>query len=122
MREPIRPKRRTHDPLVVVAVLVAVGLAAAMGWAGWRAFGHSAASQDNAILGNLRNLQAAADQYFLANGVSSVASVTIVGTNSSQYFPTLYIVAQETYPARIVQGQGISAAGVAGARTVTFGP
>lgn len=51
-----------------------------------------------------------------------MASSTLVGTNSSQYVKSFATVAQETYTATVVQGAGISAFGVAGARTVTFGP
>ena len=54
--------------------------------------------------------------------VSSVASSSLVGTNSSQYVGNFVTVAQETYTPVILQGRRISAMGVAGARTVTFGP
>ncbi len=104
----------------IMIVVVIIGLLAAMAIPAFQKV--RASSQDKAVINNLRQIQAGADQYFLENGVSSVASSSIVGTNSSQYVKSFATVAQETYTATIVQGAGISAAGVAGARTVTFGP
>jgi len=118
MSDPTQPQKRSTD--LVVVVLVVVGLVAAIGWSWYQA--RLERGQTDAVFGNLRNLQAGADQYFQENGVSSVAFTTLVGTNPTQYLRSWYIVAQETYPAVIVQGQSISAMGVAGARTVTFGP
>jgi type IV pilus assembly protein PilA len=80
-----------------------------------------ASSQDRAVLNNLRQLGAGADQYFLENGVSSVASSTLMGTNSTQYVKVFPTVAQETYTPVIVSGTAITATGISGARTVTFG-
>jgi len=104
----------------IMIVVVIIGLLAAMAIPAFQKV--RASSQDKAVINNLRQIQAGADQYFLENGVSSVASATIVGTNSSQYVKNFVTVAQETYTATVVQGAGISAAGVAGQRTVTFGP
>jgi type IV pilus assembly protein PilA len=120
MSDPTQPQKRSKDLVVVAAVIVAVGLVAAITWSRHQA--RLERGQTDAVFGNLCNLQAGADQYFLANGVSSVASATLVGTNSTQYVRSWATVAQETYTPVIVQGQGISAMGVAGARTVTFGP
>ena len=63
---------------------------------------------------------AAADQYFLENGVSTVNSVMLVG--SSNYVKAVNTVANETYPTGYTQGITITITGVAGARTVTYAP
>ena len=67
-----------------------------------------------------RQLAAAADQYFLENGVSSVAQGNLVG--ATNYVKALNLVANETYPTGFTQGQTITVAGVAGARTITYAP
>src|SRR5476651_2003011 len=99
----------------IMVVVVIIGLLAAMALPAFQKV--RASSQDKTVLNNLRQIQAGADQYFLENGVSSVASSALVGTNSSQYVKKFVTVAQETYTAIVVQGAGISAAGVAGTRT-----
>jgi type IV pilus assembly protein PilA len=72
------------------------------------------------VLNNARQLSAAADQYFLENGVSSVNSVMLVG--SSNYVKAVNTVANEAYPTGYTQGITITIGGVAGARTVTYAP
>ena len=104
----------------IMIVVVIIGLLAAMAIPAFQKV--RASSQDRAVMNNLRQIQAGADIYFLEKGVSSVASSTLVGTNSSQYVKSFVTVANESYTSQVVQGAGISAAGVAGARTVTFGP
>jgi hypothetical protein len=79
-------------------------------------------AQDKAVTSNLRQLAAASDQYFDETGRSSVASFDLVGTNSSQYLKPFPTVAGETYTEVILQGQPVSASGVSGARTITYGP
>ncbi len=100
-------------------VVVIIGLLASMALPAFQKV--RASSQDRAVLNNLRQLGAGADQYFLENGVSSVSSFTLMGTNSSQYVKVFPTVAQETYTSVIVSGVAITAAGISGARTVTFG-
>lgn len=102
----------------IMIVVVIIGLLAAMAIPAFQKV--RASSQDKAVLNNLRQLSSAADQYFLEKGASSVTSSELVGTNSSQYIKAVQTVANETYTATINQGQGVSAAGVAGARTITF--
>lgn len=102
----------------IMIVVVIIGLLAAMAIPAFQKV--RASSQDKAVLNNLRQLSSAADQYFLEKGASSVTSVTLVGTDSTQYIKAVQTVAQETYDTTISQGQGVSAAGVAGARTITF--
>jgi hypothetical protein len=76
---------------------------------------------DRTVTNNLRQLWAGSEQYFLETGVSSVASVTLVGTHSSQYVKTFTTVAGEAYPAVILQGQEIIATGVEGVRDISVG-
>ncbi len=77
---------------------------------------------DNTIRINLRQLSMGAEVYFTENAVSSVASVTIVGTNSSQYIMSFATVANETYTRIVLQNHAVTASGIAGARTITYGP
>lgn len=102
----------------IMIVVVIIGLLAAMAIPAFQKV--RASSQDKAVLNNLRQLSSAADQYFLEKGASQVATNVLVGLNSSQYIKQVQTVALETYDSTISQGQGVSAAGVAGARTITF--
>jgi type IV pilus assembly protein PilA len=77
-------------------------------------------SQDKAVLNNARQLSAASDQYFLENGVSTVAQSSLVG--ASNYVKSLNLVANETYPTNYTQGTTITIDGVAGVRTITYAP
>ena len=67
-----------------------------------------------------RQMAAAADQYYLENGVSSVSQSSLVG--SGNYVKALNLVAAESYPGTFVQGVTITITGVAGQRTITFAP
>ena len=102
----------------IMIVVVIIGLLAAMAIPAFQKV--RASSQDKAVLNNLRQLSSAADQYFLEKGASSVLSNELVGTNSSQYIKQIQTVANETYTDTINQGLGVTASGVAGARTITF--
>ncbi len=102
----------------IMIVVVIIGLLAAMAIPAFQKV--RASSQDKTVLNNLRQLSSAADQYFLEQGVTSVNSTDLVGTNTTQYIKQIQTVAQETYTASIVQGAGLTAAGIAGSRTVTF--
>lgn len=102
----------------IMIVVVIIGLLAAMAIPAFQKV--RASSQDKAVVNNLRQLSAAADQYFLENGASQVASSVLVGTESSQYIKAVQTVAGETYASQINQGSAITASGVAGARTITY--
>ena len=102
----------------IMIVVVIIGLLAAMAIPAFQKVRTS--SQDKAVLNNARQLAAAADQYFLENGVSSVTQGNLVG--STNYVKALNLVANETYPAAYTQGIAITVAGIAGARTVTYAP
>ena len=99
-------------------VVVIIGLLAAMAIPAFQKVRQS--SQDKAVLNNARQLSAASDQYFLENGVSTVASTNLVG--ASAYVKAVNTVAGETYPTNYTQGVTITIASVAGVRTITYAP
>jgi type IV pilus assembly protein PilA len=102
----------------IMIVVVIIGLLAAMAIPAFQKVRQS--SQDKAVLNNARQLSAAADQYYLENGVSSVASSNLVG--AANYVKAINTVANETYPDGYSQGTTITILGVAGARTITYAP
>src|SRR5476649_2783527 len=104
----------------IMIVVVIIGLLAAMAIPAFQKV--RASSQDKAVGNNLRQLSQGAEQIFTEQGVSSVASLSLVGTNSSQYVKTFATVANETYTATLQQGVAITASGIAGQRTFTYGP
>mgnify|MGYP003340940590 FL=1 len=75
-------------------------------------------SQDKAITNNMRQLGAAAEQYFLENGTSTVQLTSLIG--SSAYVKALNTVANEAYPLNFTKGNAIIVSGIAGARTLTY--
>ena len=102
----------------IMIVVVIIGLLAAMAIPAFQKVRTS--SQDKAVLNNARQLAAAADQYFLENGVSSVTQGALVG--STNYVKSLNLVASETYPDGYTQGITITISGIAGQRTITYAP
>ena len=102
----------------IMIVVVIIGLLAAMAIPAFQTVRQS--SQDKAVLNNARQLAAAADQYYLENGVSTVTQGSLIG--SSNYVKALNLVANETYPGGFTQGITITVAGVAGQRTITYAP
>src|SRR2546423_13866606 len=92
----------------IMIVVVIIGLLAAMAIPAFQKVRTS--SQDKAVLNNARQLSAAADQYYLENGVSSVSQSSLIG--SSSYIKSLNLVAAETYPGTFVQGVTITITGV----------
>ena len=102
----------------IMIVVVIIGLLAAMAIPAFQKVRTS--SQDKAVMNNARQLAAAADQYFLANGVSSVTQGSLVG--STNYVKSLNLVASESYPAGFTQGVTITISGIAGQRTITYAP
>src|SRR5689334_1196875 len=102
----------------IMIVVVIIGLLAAMAIPAFQKVRTS--SQDKAVLNNARQLGAAADQYFLENGVTSVVQTGLVG--ATNYVKSLNLVAGETYPTGFTQGEAITINGVAGQRTITYAP
>ena len=102
----------------IMIVVVIIGLLAAMAIPAFQKVRQS--SQDKAVLNNARQLSAAADQYFLENGVSTAGSADLIG--ATNYVKVVNTVASETYPAEFTQGITITINGIAGIRTVTYSP
>jgi type IV pilus assembly protein PilA len=102
----------------IMIVVVIIGLLAAMAIPAFQKVRQS--SQDKAVLNNARQLSAAADQYYLENGVSTVLSVNLIG--ATNYVKAVNTVAAETYPDTFTQGITVTIAGIAGVRTVTYSP
>ena len=102
----------------IMIVVVIIGLLAAMAIPAFQKVRTS--SQDKAVLNNARQLAAAADQYFLENGVTFVTQSALIG--AANYVKALNLVANETYPAGFTQGITMTILGIAGARTVTYAP
>ena len=102
----------------IMIVVVIIGLLAAMAIPAFQKVRTS--SQDKAVLNNARQLAAAADQYFLENGVSSVSQGNLVG--ATNYVKALNLVANESYPGGFTQGVTITVAAIAGQRTITYAP
>jgi type IV pilus assembly protein PilA len=115
----LRSARRAGFTLVeIMIVVVIIGMLAAMAIPGFQKV--RTASQDKAVLNNARQLAAAADQYYLENGVTTVIQAGLIG-------PTLYVkalntTANESYPAAFTQGVTITVTGVGASRTITYGP
>ncbi|ACB75046.1 type II secretion system protein [Opitutus terrae] len=83
----------------IMIVVVIIGLLAAMAIPAFQKV--RASSQEKAIVNNLRQLSSAAQQYFLENGVSTVAYNSLVGTD--KYIKVINKVAGETYPTTLNQ-------------------
>src|SRR5581483_7683962 len=114
----IRKSSQGFTLVEIMIVVVIIGLLAAMAIPAFQKVRQ--ASQDKTVLNNARQLSAAADQYFLENGVSTVASSNLVG--SDKYVKAINTVAGESYPTGYTQGITITITGIAGARTVTYSP
>jgi type IV pilus assembly protein PilA len=97
-------------------VVVIIGFLAAMAIPAFQKV--RVASQDKAVLNNMRLLAAAADQYFTEQGTSTALFTSLVG--SSAYVKSFTVVAGETYPANYTAAAPVIVSGVAGARTLTY--
>ena|SRR6266542_589815 len=114
----IRTAQKGFTLVEIMIVVVIIGLLAAMAIPAFQKVRTS--SQDKTVINNARQLSAASDQYFLENGVTTVSYGDLVG--SDKYVKNIQLVAKETYPTAYTQGITISVIGVAGTRTVTYGP
>ncbi len=81
----------------IMIVVVIIGLLAAMAVPAFQKVRET--SQEKTITNNLRQLASGADQYFLEEGKTTVASADLLG--SAGYVKTFTDVAGETYPATI---------------------
>jgi len=91
------PKSRGGFTLVeIMIVVVIIGLLAVMAVPTWQRIRIS--SQNSTITNNLRQLSAAAQQYFLEQGAIAVASSALVSTEADSYVKTIQTVRGESYP------------------------
>jgi len=81
----------------IMIVVVIIGLLAAMAIPAFQKV--RTTSQQKTITNNLRQLASAADQYFLEEGLTTVTSGELVG--SEKYVKEVSAVAGETYPSPI---------------------
>jgi type IV pilus assembly protein PilA len=100
----------------IMIVVVIIGLLATMAIPAFQRV--TIASQDKAVLNNARQLSAAADQYFLESGVSTVSLGDLVGPTT--YVKALNTIASESYPLDYTQATTVTVNGVAGTRTITY--
>ena len=109
-----RPRAFTLVEIMIVVVII--GILATMAIPAFQRVANN--SQDKAVLNNARQLSAAADQYFLETGVSTVTLTDLIGPTT--YIKFLSTVAGESYPRYFTQATTITVNGVAGSRTVTY--
>src|SRR5271168_2025649 len=100
----------------IMIVVVIIGLLATMAIPAFQRV--TQASQDKAVLNNARQLSAAADQYFLESGVSTVSLGDLV--RPTTYVKALNTIASESYPVDYTQATTVTVNGVAGTRTITY--
>jgi type IV pilus assembly protein PilA len=108
--------RKGFTLVEIMIVVVIIGLLAAMALPAFQKVRTS--SQDKSVTNNMRQLAAAADQYFLEQGVSAAQISSLIG--SSAYIKALSTVANEAYPTDYTQGTPVIVSGIAGARTLTY--
>ena len=114
----MRTARNGFTLVEIMIVVVIIGLLAAMAIPAFQKVRDT--SQDKAVLNNARQMSAAADQYFLENGLSEVLFIHLVGPTN--YVKQLNRVANEIYPDWYTQGVTITIRSIAGVRTMTYAP
>lgn len=117
---PLLPTKRHSSREVMLVVWVVAG-AAVLGFFKWIFDSSNVSSQNKAVLGNLRFLAAASDQYFLENGVTVVSRSQldlVEGWHTTQ----LHLIDGESYPTVFMKERTLTATGVAGQRTITYQP
>lgn len=83
----------------IMIVVVIIGLLAAMAIPAMTVV--RARSQDKTVTNNLRQIAAAANQYMMESGASTVSLTDIVGTGTDKYISNVSQVADETYTVTI---------------------
>ena len=100
----------------IMIVVVIIGLLAAMAIPAFQKV--RATSQDKAVLNNLRQLAAAAQQYMLETGSPTAPYGSIVGPNL--WVTTIEQVADETYAGINVNTASQSISATVNGRTITY--
>jgi len=100
----------------IMIVVVIIGLLAAMAIPAFQKV--RATSQEKTITNNLRQMASGADQYFLEEGLSTVGSGDIIGSNN--YVKDFDAVAGETYPATITSSQSVMSVTTSTGMTVSI--
>ena len=103
---------------IILCLAVILGVLAVLAWSAFQKV--RASSEDKAVLCPIRQLSAAADQYYLENGVTTVRLEELVG--ATNYIKALNPLGREVYPANYTRDVTITVTGVAGVRTVTYAP
>lgn len=92
-------KSKAFTLVEIMIVVVIIGLLAVLAVPTWQKV--RLKSQDKTITNNLRQLNTAAQQYFLERGVPSVNSSELIGTDTDRYVRSIQTVRGETYPSPI---------------------
>ena len=100
----------------IMIVVVIIGLLAAMAVPAFQKV--RTTSQEKTIKNNLRQLASGADQHFLENGVTTVTSSALLGTDA--YIKAMDQVAGETYPSPITSTQTSLTTGGTPVVTIAF--
>jgi type IV pilus assembly protein PilA len=103
---------------LVAAPVAAVGLMAAMAIPAFQKV--RAESQHKAVLNNLRQLSAAADQYYLENGKSEATLADLVGPD--KYIKALVPVAGEDYSAVVLKQGATMRVRLSDGRVISYRP
>ena len=105
------PKGFTLVEIMIVVVII--GLLAAMAIPAFQKV--RTTSQNKAIVNNIRQIQSAADQYFLENGATTVSLADLIGTDAyiKGVDETSLQVGSEDYPDNLTQGAPHTISGVA---------
>lgn len=109
-------KSQAFTLVEIMIVVVIIGLLAGMAIPAFKKVRSNA--QDKGVTSNLRLLAAAADQYYLETGNTTVNSSDLVGTNPTQ--KVIQTVANETYSAVLTKDTPVTASGIAGQRTLSY--
>ena len=99
-------------------VVVIIGLLAAMAIPAFQKVRN--ASQEKAVINNLRQLASAADQYMLETGSTNAAYASLVGNGPAYYVRTIEQVADENYTGITINITSSSVSATVNGRTISY--